>query len=410
MNNNLFQQKEEENVKKNAPLADRLRPQNFSEFYGQEKIIGEKSSLRSLVKNDNIHSLIFWGPPGTGKTALAKLIAQKSSAVVKTFSAVNTSVSELREYVEKAVERLKVKNQKNLLIIDEIHRFNKAQQDFFLPFIEKGLINIIGATTENPAFEINNALLSRSSVYVFDPLSEKDLKKIIKRALRDKENGLGKSGIKITKEALNRIVNFADGDARTALNTLESASELVLSNDRKKITVNDLEGITEQKNRQYDKKNDQHYNIISAFIKSMRASDVNAALYWLARMIIGGEDPLFIARRMLIFASEDIGNADPQAIQIAAAVSQAVQSVGLPEAEINLAHGVTYLAQAPKSRAVVSSIEKAKEDAQKGAFEPPTHLKNKDYRKLYGQAKKEVAQDKQSNFPSSLGNQKYYPS
>jgi len=370
----LFDEKFEEDLKKEAPLADRMRPEDFEEFYGQEELIGPNSPLRQAIQGDSLASLIFWGPPGSGKTTLARIIANKTKAHFVKFSAVNTGVKEVRGAIEKGRDLRKFHKKRTILFIDEIHRFNKAQQDALLPHVEDGTVILIGATTENPSFEVISPLLSRSAVYVLKPLSRKAMGKILLRALEDEERGLGNFEMKINEEALERLVNF-------------------------------------------DKKGEEHYNVISAFIKSMRDSDADAALYWLARMIESGENPRFIARRMVIFASEDISNADPQALRVAVSVAQAVEYVGLPEAQINLAHGVTYLATAPKSNASYNALLEATKDAKKGSFGVPLHLRNAVTNLMrdlgYGKGYKYAhnfpgSQVDQTHFPKEIGERKYY--
>jgi putative ATPase len=413
----LFEQQFKKNLKEKAPLADKIRPQDFDGFFGQDELIGKGSPLRRAIQDDNLSSLILWGPPGSGKTTLARIIAQKTKAHFVRFSAVNASVQDVRKAVKDAKERLKLYNKETILFIDEIHRFNKAQQDTFLPFVEDGTIILIGATTENPSFQVISPLLSRSAVYVLKPINEKAMESILLKALIDKENGLGKSKMKITKKALQRLINFADGDARAGLNGLEFIVNFLKSKGENKINEKHVSEILKEHALRYDKKGEEHYNVISAFIKSMRDSDPDGALYWLARMVESGEDPRFIARRMVIFASEDIGNADSNALRVAVSVAQAIEYVGMPEAQINLAHGVTYLASAPKSNASYTALLKAKQDAKKGSFGVPLHLRNavtklmkslsygKDYKYAHDFPE---AKTGQTHFPKEMGEQKYY--
>jgi len=325
----LFDENLEERIKREAPLAEKMRPDDFSNFYGQDELIGEKSPLRKIIQSDNLSSLIFWGPPGSGKTTLAKIIALKTKAEFVSFSAVAIGVKQVKEAIEEAKNRLKFKNRRTIVFLDEIHRFNKAQQDVLLPYVENGTIILIGATTENPSFEVISPLLSRSAIYVLKPLSSETLEKIIIRALKDKKRGLGKRKLRITKKALGKIINFSDGDARVALNALEFVANLKKTEKKDLIDEKAISEILKEHALRYDKGGEEHYNLISAFIKSMRDSSPDGALYWLARMIESGEDPKFIARRMVIFSSEDIGNADPQALEVAVSVARAVEYVGL---------------------------------------------------------------------------------
>jgi len=413
----LFDKKFEENLKKEAPLAERMRPHTFEFFYGQDHLVGEESALRQSIQNDNLRSLIFWGPPGSGKTTLAKIIAEKTKAHFIKFSAVEAGVKQVRQAIKKASDLRKLHQKKTILFLDEIHRFNKAQQDSLLPHVESGIIVLIGATTENPSFSVISPLLSRSSVYVLKPLSREAMQKIIMRALKDKENGLEEKKMKITNKALEKLVDFADGDSRAALNGLEFVVNFVQAKKGKTIKEEYVTEALKEHALRYDKKGEEHYNLISAFIKSMRDSDPDGALYWLARMVESGEDPRFIARRMVIFASEDIGNADTNALNVANAVAQAVEYVGFPEAQINLAHGVTYLATAPKDNSSYAALMKAKKDAKKGSFGVPLHLRNavtnlmkeQGYGKGYKYAH-DVPGKKpdQTHFPKELGEQKYY--
>ncbi len=371
----LFDKKTEEQIKKEAPLADRMRPENLDEFSGQEDILKEGKLLRSIIKSDKLTSIIFWGPPGTGKTTLAYIIAKNTKSYFTQFSAVIAGVADLRKVVLEARERRKTSGQRTILFVDEIHRFNKAQQDAFLPHIENGTIILIGATTENPGFEINSPLLSRSRLFRLEPLSENNLKNIIKRALTDKKRGLGNLNLRLDPKAEKHIINFANGDARTALNALEiTASGLKKG---KKITLKTTKEAMSKKSLLYDRAGDQHYDTISAFIKSMRGSDPSATVYYLARMLQSGEDPKFIARRMVIFASEDIGNADPIALILASSCVQAVQFVGMPEAQLNLSQTAIYLSCAPKSNSTKHAIDKANSDIQNKRQAPiPLHLRN----------------------------------
>lgn len=397
-----------DHLKKQAPLADRMRPADFSEFLGQDEIIGPESPLRRAVETEHLESLIFWGPPGSGKTTLAYLIARAIDAHFDEFSAVATGVKEVRQAIERAADRLKFENKKTIVFIDEIHRFNKAQQDILLPHVERGTITLIGATTENPSFEVIAPLLSRSTVYILKPLNEETLKKIIIRALEDSDRGLGQLNLKIDPKAVEYLVSYADGDARAALNGLEFAALYLKSIGHQEINEKEIKEALKQRALRYDKKGEEHYNLISAFIKCMRASDVDAALYWLARMIESGEDPKFIARRMIIFASEDVGMADPEAVQVAAAVVQAVDFVGLPEAQISLAHGTVYLAKAPKNRTAYNALMKAKDDARRGSFGVPMHLRNPVTNLMKEAGYGTPAKEGETNFPQEIGSAKYY--
>ena len=355
-------------------LAHQMRPQTLDDLVGQEELVGENKIIRRMIESDRLFSMIFWGPPGSGKTTLATIIANSLNADFYTLSAVSTGKEDLQKIVKIAKEQTLFKK-KTILFIDEIHRWNKAQQDVLLPYVETGLITLIGATTENPSFEINSALLSRCKVFVLQPLSEKDLKVIIKRALTNTENGLGNHKKKITPSASELLIRLSGGDARTLLNALEIAvvnySESQISDAIvKEVFQTRTAGI-------YDKKADEHYNIISAFIKSLRGSDVDASLYYLARMLENGEDPKFIARRMIIFSSEDIGIEDRGALIQANAGFEAVTKVGMPEAQLILAHICIYLAKAPKSRAVTNALAKARQAVYELPNEPiPLHLRN----------------------------------
>jgi len=412
-----FDENLEQYLREKAPLADRIRPFDFDCFFGQDELVGENSPLRRAIQNDDLTSLIFWGPPGTGKTTLAKIIARKTKTHFVEFSAVAASINDVRKAIVQAGERLKFKKQRTILFIDEIHRFNKAQQDALLPAVEEGIVILIGATTENPSFEVISPLLSRSAVYVLKPLSFQAIEKILLRALKDEKNGLGKLKIRITNKALERLINFADGDARAGLNGLEFVANYLKNRAERIIKAEEVSKILKEHALRYDKKGEEHYNIISAFHKSMRDSDPNGALYWLMRMVEAGENPRFIARRMIVFASEDIGNADPQAILVANAVAHAVEYVGMPEAQINLAQGATYLSTAPKSNASYVAMLAAKEDVKKGSFGVPLHLRNAvtSLMKKIGYGKGyQYAHDipnkkpEQTHFPKEIGEKKYY--
>jgi len=355
------------------PLAERMRPTALQEMVGQPDLIGEGKLLRRLIESDQLSSAIFWGPPGTGKTTLAQVIAQTSKSNFVFFSAVLQGVKEVREIVAQAQDDKKFHGKRTLLFVDEIHRFNKAQQDAFLPYVERGDIILIGATTENPSFEVNAALLSRSQVFVLESLTAEDIRKLLQRACSD-PRGLREPVPEIRDDALTFLAERADGDARIALNALETAAAAAGDSA---VTVETAQEALQKKALLYDKGGEEHYNVISAFIKSMRGSDPDGALYWLARMLEAGEDPLFIARRMVVFASEDVGNADPRALQLALSVQQAVHFVGLPEGRINLAQGVTYLATAPKSNASYVGIKMAQSEVRKsGSLPVPKHIRN----------------------------------
>lgn len=361
------------------PLADRMRPRTFDEYVGQEDVIGPDSVLRKAIEKGEIQSVIFWGPPGTGKTTLAHIIARATGSSFISFSAVTSGVKDIRKVVSTAGMNLNLKGHKTILFVDEIHRFNKAQQDAFLPHVEKGTIILIGATTENPSFEVISALLSRSRVVMLRKLTEDDLREIVRRALGDEERGLGGVKIDLADEALDHMVTQADGDARIALNALELAVAATAPGGGgvRKIDLKTIEGALQKKALLYDKMGEQHYNIISALHKSLRGSDPDAALYWLARMLEAGEDPLYVARRMIRFASEDIGNADPRALVIAVAAKDAVHFIGMPEGELALAQAAIYLATAPKSNAVYTAYGKAKDDVNSEETpEVPLHIRN----------------------------------
>lgn len=360
-----------------APLASRLRPESLNDFVGQEHLLGQGKMLRQLIERDQISSMIFWGPPGVGKTTLAGIIAGQTKADFINFSAVTSGIKEIKEVMQQAENSRKM-GIRTVLFVDEIHRFNKAQQDAFLPFVEKGSILLIGATTENPSFEVNAALLSRCKVFVLKALEEKDLVSLLSRALKDTK-GFGNQNVHMAEQQIEAIARVADGDARMALNTLEM---VVLNGDigsDGSITVTDegMEQCINRKSLLYDKNGEEHYNLISALHKSMRNSDPDAAVYWMQRMLEGGENPLYIARRLVRFASEDIGMADSQALQVAVAAYQACHFNGMPECDVNLAHAVVYLAMAPKSNALYAACEETKKDIRNGRAEPvPLQIRN----------------------------------
>ncbi len=406
------------------PLAARMRPRALDEIMGQEHLVGPGRLLRQNIERDRISSLILWGPPGSGKTTLAEVIARLTNARFVTLSAVSAGVADLRRVVDEAQKLRQFSQQRTILFIDEIHRFNKAQQDAVLPHVERGVITLIGATTENPSFEVNAALLSRTRVFTLKALNDEQIATILRRALADDERGLGQMGITIDEDALHQIAIFANGDARTALNVLEMAAQGAMH-----ITLALVEEVMQHRALLYDKSGDQHYDTISALHKSLRGSDPDAGLYWLARMIEAGEDPLYVVRRLIRFASEDVGMADSQALVVCVAAQQAVHFVGLPEAILALAQAVVYLATAPKSNALEAAYQRAQEDVQQTRNDPvPLHIRNaptrlmkeldygKDYKYAHDYYKEMSIDDPerppagqlQEYLPESLKGRRYY--
>jgi putative ATPase len=402
-----------------VPLAERMRPRTFDEYVGQQDLLGPGKPLREAIERDLLQSVILWGPPGTGKTSLARLIADTTQAQFIAFSAVLAGIKEIREVMAEAERSRRSRGRRTILFIDEIHRFNKAQQDAFLPRVESGDIILIGATTENPSFEVNAPLLSRSQVFVLNPLSEADTATILRRALADGEQGLGGLPLAVTEDAVLGIARYANGDGRVALNLLEFAAASAPSVDGvAQVDAAFLKQSIERRALLYDKTGEEHYNLISALHKSMRNSDPDAAVYWLARMLEAGEDPLYIARRLVRFASEDVGNADPQALTVAVAAKEACHFIGMPEGNTALTQAVTYLATAPKSNAVYKAYLRAALDAHSDRAEPvPLHLRNaptklmkqleygKDYQYAHDEADAVTGMD---CLPPNLAGRKYY--
>lgn len=413
---------ETENNNSNQPLAARMRPRNLEEFVGQQHLVGEGKVLRNLIERDSISSMIFWGPPGVGKTTLAQIIAAGTNAQFITFSAVTSGIKEIKNVMQQA-DRMTALGARTIVFVDEIHRFNKAQQDAFLPFVEKGSIVLIGATTENPSFEVNGALLSRCKVFVLHQLSEEDIAQLIRNAISD-PRGFGNQDVRITDDVIMALAAFANGDARTALSTLEM---MVLNADREKdssgreiisITSEDFEQCTSRKSLLYDKRGEEHYNLISALHKSMRNSDADAAVYWLARMLESGEDPMYIARRVTRFAAEDVGLADPRALELSVAAFQACHLIGMPECSVHLTEAVIYNSLAPKSNAMEVAYMQAASDANRTVAEPvplqirnaPTRLmKDLDYGKgyVYAHDTEEKIADMEC-LPDNLRGREYY--
>ena len=413
----LFESDQSKEQSARAPLAERMRPRNLDEFVGQKHLLGPGRILTEMADSGQLRSLVLWGPPGSGKTTLAQILASKTGARCVHFSAVTSSVKDLKKIIDEA-ERLGRAGKNTVLFVDEIHHFNKSQQDNFLPYVERGTLVLIGATTENPSFEVISPLLSRAQVLVLKTLSTEEIGAIVDRALEDNERGLANMHLKISPEGRDFLVEHSQGDCRIALNTLETASALAHRAEVSEIGLTHVQEALQLRPLRYDKTGEEHYNVISAFIKSLRGSDPDAALYWMMRMIEAGEDPLFIARRMVIFAAEDIGNADPGALQVAVAAKDAFHFIGLPEGRIPLAQAATYLATAPKSNASYLAMLAATQDVeQRGALPVPLHLRNaptglmkklgygKDYQYAHNFPDHVV---KQQHLPEELKTRKYY--
>ncbi|OGO03433.1 MAG: AAA family ATPase [Chloroflexi bacterium RBG_13_53_26] len=416
----LFDLNREQQASREAPLAARIRPRSFDEFVGQEHVVGKERVLRKSIESDQLPSMILWGPPGSGKTTLAYIIANIAKSHFSPISAVSAGVADLRRVVEEAKERRGLYQKRTILFIDEIHRFNKAQQDAVLPYVEDGTITLIGATTENPSFEVIGPLLSRCRVFTLSALADEQVEMIVKRALEDGERGLGNLKVEVDAGALKHLVAMSNGDGRIALNALELAALATQPDEegRRKIDLPTIEDALQHRSLLYDKAGEEHYNLISALHKSLRGSDPDAALYWLGRMLEAGEDPLYIVRRLIRFASEDVGMADPQALTVAVAAQQAVHFVGMPEGNLALAEAVVYLATAPKSNSLYRAYSEVQHDIRKTGNQPvPLHLRNPvtplmrevGYGKGYKYAHEyEGHFVKQQNMPDSLRDRRYY--
>jgi putative ATPase len=411
---------EDEGLLHDVPLAARMRPRSFAEFVGQEHLIGEGRVLRKCIDADQLPSMIFWGAPGSGKTTLAYVIANVTKSHFSPVSAVSAGVADLRRIVDEAKHRRKLSGQRTILFIDEIHRFNKTQQDAILPYVENGVVILIGATTENPSFEVISALLSRCRVFTLNLLTDEEVRLIVERAIRDEKRGLGKLKVELAGDALGHLVVMSNGDARMALNALEMATEATAPDvdGHRRLSLAIIEEALQHRALLYDKDGDQHYDIISALHKSLRGSDPDAALYWLGRMLEAGEDPLYVARRLVRFASEDVGMADPQALMVAVAAQQAAHFIGMPEGNLALAEAVIYLATAQKSNSLYEAYSKVQQDVERSRNEPvPLHLRNpvtKLMRELgHGKGYK-YAHDypghfvEQQNLPTVLKGKRYY--
>ena len=412
----LFATAEKNDSKKYEPLAQRMRPRNFDEFIGQEEAVGKGKYLRKMIERDQLPSMILYGPPGTGKTTLAQMVASLTNSNFKKLNAVSAGIGDIRKIVDEAAEARRFYQKRTIVFIDEIQRFNKSQQDVLLPYVEDGRLILIGATTENPFFEVNHALLSRVRIVRLKSLSDRDLMRMLKQAMEDKERGLGSRNLNITDESVEAIAQLSGGDGRMALNLLEQAAAMI--EDDGEINIELLHTILGERIQTYDKKGDNHYDTVSAFIKSMRGSDPDAAIHYLARMLAAGEDLNFIARRVAICAAEDVGNADPFALVVAMAAVQAVQFVGMPEARIPLAEAVTYVASAPKSNAAYMAIDAALADVRHRNCGPvPEHLRDAHYKgaaKLGHGINYKYAHDfpyhfvKQQYLPNNLKGTTYY--